>query len=442
MPRYQISSHPGAPRVAALDADAASAQGLVQVLEDAGFAARAVLTPEGLANLVLEWHPHVVIIAEAATSILRAVRAAGGSAQVVILGETVPDASMLAAFGVHAWGSRSDPPARLLATIESATRRQREVAGLHRQRAGLQRILDVSPRLNTLRSPAEFCRVSMEAFARTVDPDGTETSGIFAIQTQHPRHTQYYGGGRWSRVTGELDLPDDVVDAIAKAMGEKAPIVHGEGWVMIAVNGGEHARGALVIDGASVPVELDEMCAVFGNLLGQALANIVLFNRATLDGLTGLFNRAFGLQRLLETLSMAARASSDTAVLLVDVDHFKQVNDRYGHATGDRVLAGVAQTIRSCCRDTDIAARLGGEEFMVVLPRTDERSAGVVAERLRRSIEGWRSGTDAHGLHVSVSIGVAAAEPGERDALRLVERADDALYVAKREGRNRVMRAG
>ncbi|MBM4365629.1 MAG: sensor domain-containing diguanylate cyclase [Deltaproteobacteria bacterium] len=442
MPTYQISNHPGAPRVAALDGDAARAQGLVQLLEDAGFTARAALTPEGLANLVLEWHPHVVVIAEAATGILRAVRAASGSAQVVILGETVPDGRMLAAFSVHAWASRADPPARLLTTIESAARRQREVAGLHHQRAGLQRILDICPRLNTLRSPAEFCRVALDAFARTVDPAGTETCGIFAIQTQHPRQTQYYGAGRWGRVTGELDLPDDVVDAIAKAMGEKAPIVHGDGWVMIAVNGGEHARGAMVINGVSVPVELDELCAVFGNVLGQALANIVLFDRATLDGLTGLFNRAFGLQRLLETLSLGARAPSATAVLVVDVDHFKLVNDRYGHATGDRVLAGVAQTIRACCRDTDIAVRLGGEEFMVVLPRTDEQAASVAAERVRRAIEGWRSGADAHSLQVSVSIGVAAAEPGERDALRLVERADDALYVAKREGRNRVVRAG
>ena len=439
---YQPSAPAAPPRVATLDADAGRARALGQSLEDMGFTVRTALTVDGLANLVDEWQPHVVVIAEAAPGVLRAVRAASQTAQVVIVGDTPPDRRMLAAFSVHGWASRTDPTERLLMIVESAARRQREVAGLSQQRTGLQRILDICPRLNQLRTPGEFCLVAMEAFARTLDPLSTETSGIFAIQTHRPAQVQYFGSGRWARVTGELDLPDDVVDAISRGLSDKAAIVHGDGWVMVAANGGDHARGAMVIDGATVPVELDELCSVFGNVLGQALANIVLFDRATLDGLTGLFNRAFGLQRLLETLSLSARFPSSTAVLVIDVDHFKQVNDRYGHATGDRVLAGVAQTIRSCCRDTDIPIRLGGEEFLLVLPRTDETAAGVVAERLRRAVEGWRGAADGQVLRISVSVGVAAAEAGDRDALRLVERADDALYVAKRDGRNRVVRAG
>jgi diguanylate cyclase (GGDEF)-like protein len=129
-------------------------------------------------------------------------------------------------------------------------------------------------------------------------------------------------------------------------------------------------------------------------------------------------------------------------VLLLDLDHFKRVNDTHGHRVGDSVLQVVADTLRASLRATDIAGRYGGEEFLVVLPQTDLAGAGVLAERVRVAIE--ETAIDVGGaepLSVTVSVGVAALDEAARSAEQLVERADAALYGAKDAGRNRVCAA-
>ena len=192
-------------------------------------------------------------------------------------------------------------------------------------------------------------------------------------------------------------------------------------------------------EGVEVPGALDDLVAIFGGLLGQALGNAVLYQRSTFDGLTGLYTRTMGLRRLGETLGLAGRYPSATTVLVLDVDHFKRVNDTLGHAAGDLVLIALADLIRATCRTTDVPARLGGEEFVIILPRTDEAAGALVAERLRRVVAAWRGSFEGAELSMTISIGVAAADPGEVDGAALVGRADDALYVAKRDGRNRVV---
>jgi two-component system cell cycle response regulator len=165
---------------------------------------------------------------------------------------------------------------------------------------------------------------------------------------------------------------------------------------------------------------------------------------ALTDALTGLYNRRY-LAAHLDGLMLRAEAGADgPALLALDVDRFKAINDSKGHAAGDAVLAEIAQRMSRNVRAFDLAARYGGEEFVVVMPETNSQVAAAVAERLRRAIADSPIATpDApEGIPVSVSIGVAVAVSGGGDSsAALLKRADDALYSAKRLGRNRVVTA-
>ena len=159
---------------------------------------------------------------------------------------------------------------------------------------------------------------------------------------------------------------------------------------------------------------------------------------ANLDSLTGLYNRQAILSKLREVINRAKRYKEDFSLSMLDVDLFRRVNDRYGHLTGDEVLEKIAALIRQNIRDTDIAGRYGGEEFIIILPLADLSSAMVVAERIRNIIENAEMKDSAGNVFViTVSQGLSSWEQGE-DAHSLISRADEALYKAKENGRNRV----
>jgi diguanylate cyclase (GGDEF)-like protein len=156
---------------------------------------------------------------------------------------------------------------------------------------------------------------------------------------------------------------------------------------------------------------------------------------AGVDGLTNVDNRRSAEALLRRLMGRDGVTPGGVAVLMIDVDHFKQVNDRYGHATGDDALRSVAQTIRRCLRTCDVLGRWGGEEFLVALPRTGEDGAREVAERIRVSMIEDVVASNGHVVPLTVSIGGAVARPGEVLA-DLVAAADAGLYQAKRDGRN------
>ncbi len=162
---------------------------------------------------------------------------------------------------------------------------------------------------------------------------------------------------------------------------------------------------------------------------------------ALTDELTGLYNRRYLLAHLDELVARVSRDGLDAAVLLVDIDHFKQVNDTYGHAAGDDVLRELAARATNTVRSVDLVARLGGEEFVVVMPETGPAIAIAVGERLRLAIanEPFTIRASDERLPITVSIGITSAIAGGDDRDRLLKRADDALYCAKAEGRNRIV---
>jgi diguanylate cyclase (GGDEF)-like protein len=168
-----------------------------------------------------------------------------------------------------------------------------------------------------------------------------------------------------------------------------------------------------------------------------AVANRRLANVALTDLLTGLPNRRSAMEQLEQAWSAASRSGMALAVMVIDIDHFKQINDTYGHAAGDMVLREAAATLRASARREDSVCRIGGEEFLVICPNTDIKSAMQSAERLRASLSEKRIAIGKVDKTITVSIGVAMREPGTTDSSALVSAADQALYAAKEAGRNR-----
>jgi diguanylate cyclase (GGDEF)-like protein len=176
--------------------------------------------------------------------------------------------------------------------------------------------------------------------------------------------------------------------------------------------------------------------------LGGALRMAALVEesqrQASIDLLTGLMNRRAFLPAIANELARAKRYSHPLSVLLLDVDHFKQINDRYGHAAGDQVLSAVGKLLSSNLRGSDFAARWGGEEFVVALTNTESEGGRVAAERARVSVEELVI-DDGSGQRIAVtaSVGLASLQPDE-SLEQLMDRADRAMYAAKYGGRNRV----
>lgn len=177
--------------------------------------------------------------------------------------------------------------------------------------------------------------------------------------------------------------------------------------------------------------------------LGLALNNAMVHDRlqrlAALDSLTGIYNRRFGLMRLHEEFSRAVRANTPIGVLMLDIDHFKAVNDTYGHLAGDRLLKSVSAIARSCLREGDVLLRYGGEEFLAVLPAASADDLRHVGERVRRTVEDSMLKDGEKTVRVTLSAGGASFPNQSVEAEdALIQLADEALYRAKESGRNRV----
>ncbi len=180
--------------------------------------------------------------------------------------------------------------------------------------------------------------------------------------------------------------------------------------------------------------------------LVQAMAELALINRkleqtALSDELTDLPNRRAGMNVLAQVWSAAQRTSDPLSVLAVDIDHFKSINDRYGHAVGDVVLRAVAATLREHARREDTVVRWGGEEFLVVMPTARSPEAARAAERLRRAVQALQVPVEGRQIGVTISVGVSSTDPSTAHVDKLLKDADEALYSAKHGGRNRVVLA-
>lgn len=203
--------------------------------------------------------------------------------------------------------------------------------------------------------------------------------------------------------------------------------------------------GLLQISSTDVEAEqqLQEISGIgvaLADAMSLALANLALRDKlrsqALRDPLTGLYNRRYMEDTLQRIARLSDRERSDLSVIMIDLDHFKRLNDQYGHAKGDAVLRDSAALIISQLRESDVACRYGGEELMVILPRCGLEMAAVKAEALRSAIEGL---SEPNGAQVSASMGVASIPATSTSTRELMAAADSALYQAKQDGRNRIV---
>jgi diguanylate cyclase (GGDEF)-like protein len=207
----------------------------------------------------------------------------------------------------------------------------------------------------------------------------------------------------------------------------------------------ERVLGTLVLGSPQAAAFGDDVrptLEVLASHMAVSLANARMLKRleemATTDGLTGLLNKRALIAAATEKLKSAKRFSKPLSVMVGDIDHFKRVNDTYGHDVGDLVIRGFADVLKRAKRDTDIVGRFGGEEFVVVCEETADHGAELLAERIRRELQATTFQSELGPLNVTCSLGVATAPLAGQTWETLFKASDDALYASKRGGRNRI----
>lgn len=291
-----------------------------------------------------------------------------------------------------------------------------------------------------------FRITSLKPFNPGNQPDAFENRALQAFETGAPEYTAWETnerGERLFRYMAPLLVQPSCLRCHALQGYQEGEI---RGGISVAVQAAETTRkmeenrwfllGMAGLISAMVVV-------VIGLVAKGLLAELrkkeeVLVELAMRDALTGLLNRREGHVRLQEEIARAARTGSPLSMLLIDVDHFKQVNDQYGHAVGDMVLQSVAARMTEVFRQYDLNCRHGGEEFIVGLPGVDAGQAAAAGERIRQSISNTAVAVGAgKEIHLSISVGTASWSTGD-DLTQLLYRADRAVYRAKEKGRNRV----
>ncbi|MCW8091849.1 sensor domain-containing diguanylate cyclase [Alteromonas sp. ASW11-130] len=191
---------------------------------------------------------------------------------------------------------------------------------------------------------------------------------------------------------------------------------------------------------------VEKMCLMIYDVTDQALSkrrverlNEELKIMSRIDGLTGLYNRRYWQERFDMKFKLAKRRDKPVTAMMLDIDHFKKVNDTYGHQAGDRVIQALANVIKCSVRETDLAGRYGGEEFAIVLTDTDAKNAHTVAERIRSAAEATTVAHDGNNISFTVSLGLSEYGDHCQSAMEWLELADQALYDAKVSGRNQII---
>ncbi len=239
----------------------------------------------------------------------------------------------------------------------------------------------------------------------------------------------------------------ELVDADTVVFTPRTRLRGAQSLLVLPLQRGDEVLGAITLAATrpqQYPAEVRDMLRIIGHQVGVSLQNARMYHsmeeRATTDGLTRLTNRRAFQERFDQLHALAERTGQKYAVILTDIDHFKSVNDTYGHPVGDEVLRRAAAIFAGRSRRVDIVARYGGEEFVLVLPDTDGEGAEHFANELRKEIAALTMNSDHGNFNVTISMGVAEFPVDGRDRNELLERADQSLYYCKEHGRNCVRR--
>jgi diguanylate cyclase (GGDEF)-like protein len=358
--------------------------------------------------------------------------------------------------------------ARLFTSLATALRTYQHIVEINRQRRGLAEVLRAMTALCERRLLDDFATT---ALAHLSDILGTTLDGVICLTrvddvAAGPVVLAGCGRHRPLRNTGVGLVTDAALAAaIVRANGVMTDEVDGARAVLPVTTGQGHRLIAGLVFAEALPDDSGRLLRLFLNTVGAGIDSIILYdavqranatleqrvadrtaaletaNRelerlATTDPLTGASNRRHFRVIAAQEVERAQRHGLPLSVLALDIDHFKRINDRHGHAAGDAALCRFADAVRTLVRISDHFARMGGEEFALLLPQTDGDGACALAERIRAAVAAAGAG-----LAMTVSIGVATVPAGERSVEPALARADEALYRAKATGRDRVVLA-
>lgn len=364
---------------------------------------------------------------------------------------------------------------KLFTTVIAALRAYAHIMALETNRRGLQQIIESTDRLFELHSMRQFAAGVLTQLTAVLS---APPNGILCAQRAEGGDGRIggevvvlAGAGRYADAADQpvAAVADDpaVADAIERAFADHHSVFEaGSTTLYIAGPDGQEVAAWIQTDRPPSDVERG-LVEVFASKIAVSLANVRLYEQlrqynetledrvrqrtraleeanqrlellATVDSLTETLNRRRFLELAAQEVSRARRHARPLAALLFDLDHFKAVNDAYGHAAGDQTLRLAAAAARGALRNSDVLARYGGEEFVALLPETDLEGAFAVAERLRAAVAATVIEAGDARISITTSVGVAEWRDDEASLERALARADEALYAAKRTGRNKV----
>lgn len=461
-------------KVLIVDDDLTLLQTLEQLLSREGhqvFAARS--GAEAIA--LCEMHqPHLMLLdyfmpGMTGEDVVRTVRRTNSEVQIVLqtgYASERPARTMLRELEIQGYHDKSEGPEKLLVWVDVALKTFRHARALKASRDGLNYILRATPELHRLQPLEDLMRGILTqiygllglagAFVATIplhkeSPDDqnafvaamdenedtlNEDDLNFAVQVGIGRYAEV----RWE--TLEPSIREIVMAAVDSGQTQRGPVL------AIPLKSAEETIGIIFIEQALEPSSDLGLLEIFANQAAIAIENVKLYELATIDDLTRLATRRHWLNRFDDVLRQALRYGHPLSVLMIDIDHFKAINDRYGHLAGNVVLTTLGGVLHQRVRGADIVGRFGGEEFAIALPQTEKQGAVIVAEALRQAVSQSHATYDGIGLKYHVSIGVSSLVVhdvnvqgrGYLESVRnkLIESADKALYGAKSQGRNAV----
>lgn len=252
--------------------------------------------------------------------------------------------------------------------------------------------------------------------------------------------------GKFERIIAEAVFAQKGVISLKSPIDKNHPFLpylgeFGGSFIVLPLLSEGIPIGILTIRGAED--EHAESFSILAEQLSLELKKISLYEKvqelAITDGLTGIYVRRHFIERLNEEVARSKRYNLRLSLLMIDLDHFKQCNDTYGHLAGDIILKKIARIMKEYIRQVDLIGRYGGEEFAIALPDTDKKSVINIADRIRSSVEKHKFRVYDETIYMTISIGVANFPENGEDVVTLIDSADQALYKAKQEGRNKVI---
>lgn len=386
--------------------------------------------------------------------VIRAVRQTNQVTQIVLqtgYASERPARQMLAELEIQGYHDKSEGPEKLLVWVDAALKAFHQGRALRASSNGMRHILQAAPEMYRLQPLEDLLYGILLQIEGLLGLSGTlvalKENGLIALEEQQ-RFEVRVGTGRFQDKSWEQLKPNEQTLIIEAA---KTGLIQSDGLLTLPLLAGERTVGVVLIEHGNLLQANLEILQLFASQAAVAIENVRLYELATIDDLTRVATRRHWLTRLDDTLRLALRHGHTLSVVMLDIDHFKTINDTYGHLAGDRVLTALGQIIEQNLRRSDGVGRYGGEEFALLLPHTDLGGAVELAEKLRHAIAELSVVWQHQPISLTASLGVAtiqlSANPmrgaGLLESTRtaLLQAADDALYQAKRQGRNRVVPA-